>query len=98
MIHPRVVKHLKIDLIGVEEAEKSPESEEDRPFEPVGSEIGRLARIGAISYLDTIFHAINYTHTSARMENVEGERNLSMTAYYKFSPLALATLFSEPLV
>lgn len=62
-MHPRIMQHLEIDLIGVQEAEKRPEAEEDRPLQPIDPDLRRLARVRAISYLDSIFHLFNYTLT-----------------------------------
>lgn len=61
MVHSRVVQHLKIDLIGVQEAEKRPEAKENRPLQPVDSDGRGRVRFCAISYLDSIFHRFNYT-------------------------------------
>ena len=70
MMHTRIMQHLKIDLIGIEEAEKRPESKEQRPLQPVDFSRKRRARFCAINYLGRIFHLFNYTLTlPSRLEN-----------------------------
>lgn len=61
MMHPRVVKHLEIDLIGIDEAVKRPEAKEDGQLYPIGPELKGLASFDAVSYLDCIFHLFNNT-------------------------------------
>ena len=58
MMHARVVQHLEIDLVGVKETEERPESEKDRPLEPISLAPAGRERLCAISYLDTIFHSL----------------------------------------
>jgi hypothetical protein len=67
-MHPRIVKHLKIDLIGIEEAEKRPEAKEDGQLYPIGLELKGLASLNAISYLDSIFHLFGNTPVLAKFE------------------------------
>jgi hypothetical protein len=43
MVHPGVVQHLKIDLIGIQKAEECPESEEDCPLQPIDLTASQLA-------------------------------------------------------
>lgn len=70
MMHPRVVKHLKIDLIGIYEAVKCPESKEDCQLYPTGLELKRLASFNVIIYLDSVFHLFSNTTASIRFEEL----------------------------
>ena len=70
MMHPRIVKHLKIDLIGIKEAEKRPEAKEDGQLYPIGLELKGLASFNAISYLNSIFHLFGNTPASAKFEKL----------------------------